>query len=361
MCKITAIVCTVLSDERKRAIYDNVGPEGLKLDGWKLVPKQMTAQDIIEEYQRLTQNKLESKMLTLARPRGVFTVSIDASDIFTRNRHNHDLYGEDGEPVDDDHVRILRLPNIEISSMSASMSVEHTLETNHAVRLNGAVNTKNGTGGGSIGTNYKYSFSPTNYVEVVYQIGLGPVFTLRGHRKLSKKTSVLASVFLYNADNLACGFRAVAAHYFKDNLIGKMAYKEGFVSSLTTSLIYTNAQLSSDLGTSLRLSTDRNAISLDLGYNPKTSDTHLSVTVGLVAEDGLEVEYGVRTRVSEISTLGAALAFSVPSGVTLKICYNRANQEFNFPIYLADELSSAPIFYGTVIPILTYKLFCRYR
>lgn len=45
----------VLTDPHQRAIYDTVGLKGLNTQGWEIVQRTKTPQEIREEYERLTQ------------------------------------------------------------------------------------------------------------------------------------------------------------------------------------------------------------------------------------------------------------------------------------------------------------------
>ena len=47
------IILLVLNDPHKRAIYDCLGKEGLQEQGWEIVQRTKTPQEIREEYDRL--------------------------------------------------------------------------------------------------------------------------------------------------------------------------------------------------------------------------------------------------------------------------------------------------------------------
>jgi hypothetical protein len=55
----------VLSDPHKRAIYDSVGIKGLKQDGWQIMTRTKTPQEIREEYERLAKEKEEKRLREL--------------------------------------------------------------------------------------------------------------------------------------------------------------------------------------------------------------------------------------------------------------------------------------------------------
>ena len=73
----------VLSDAHKRAIYDNLGTKGLETEGWEIVQRTKTPQEIREEYERLAQQKEEHRLHQRTNPKGSITVSIDATELFS--------------------------------------------------------------------------------------------------------------------------------------------------------------------------------------------------------------------------------------------------------------------------------------
>lgn len=351
----------VLGDPRKRQIYDTLGPDGLKLDGWKLVQKQMTANEIRDEYLKMQKQNLDNKIAIIAKPRASFTMAIDATDMFSRSPKIDEEDDETESELDSGRRSLVSsIPAIEISSMSASMAFENNLTTNHLVTLSGNLNAKNGTGDGSFGTNYRYKYSPLTIFDLVYQVGRGPIFTAGVTHQLNDRTTITGRGYLVvGAYSFAPGAKLTLAHKIRDYLIGKVSYKEGINSSVTTSLIYINEKLMIEVTTSYKLSKLNQAVSVDFGYRFNNNESKLSVSMSVDTNSGVAVEYGCETRVLEINIIGATLSFSLPSGVTLKIRYNRANQEFTIPIYLSDEIHSAPLFYGTMVPLVTYYLVDR--
>ena len=71
---------------------------------------------------------------------------------------------------------------------------------------------------------------------------------------------------------------------------------------------------------------------------------------------GASVEYGAEKKISKHSALSASVRVGVPSGVTLKIKLIRASQTYIFPIHLCEEVVPAPVFYATVVPLVTWTI-----
>ena len=65
----------VLSDPHKRAIYDSLGTKGLETEGWEVVQRTKTPQEIREEYELLAQQKEERRLLQRTNPQSSITVN----------------------------------------------------------------------------------------------------------------------------------------------------------------------------------------------------------------------------------------------------------------------------------------------
>lgn len=353
----------VLGDPHKRQIYDALGPEGLKLDGWKMVRKQMTAQEIRDEYLRLQKQALDEKFAIVAKPRASFTMSLDASEIFNRRSYDETDDGDqefDGDSEVSAASLFDTLGSIEIRSLSTSMAVDNNLSTDHTLSLTGSLNTRNGIGDGLFGVIYRYKYSANTSYNFLYQVGRGPVVSAGVDHSFNDKTSLaIRGIAIIDSYTLVPYAKATLTHKIRKNLIGKLTSREGLNSYVSTSLIYINEKLMIEATTTYKLSQVDQSVALNLGYRFNNDESKLSV--GLVGSDkeGLAVEYGAETRIFTINSIGASLALSLLSGITLKLRFNRANQEFNVPIYLSDEVHSAPVFYGTMVPLVAFYIVDR--
>lgn len=72
----------VLSDPHKRAIYDSLGVKGLATEGWEIVHRTKTPQEIREEYERLAREREERRLQQRTNPRGNIVINVNATDIF---------------------------------------------------------------------------------------------------------------------------------------------------------------------------------------------------------------------------------------------------------------------------------------
>ena len=66
----------VLSDPHKRAIYDCLGEEGLKEQGWEVVQRTRTPQEIRAEYESLARLREERRMQQRTNPTSKLTMAV---------------------------------------------------------------------------------------------------------------------------------------------------------------------------------------------------------------------------------------------------------------------------------------------
>lgn len=87
----------VLNDPHKRAIYDSLGAKGLETEGWEVVLRSKTPQELREEYERLEKEEEERRLLMRTNPKGSVTVNINATDLFSRYTDDYsEEFGDSG-------------------------------------------------------------------------------------------------------------------------------------------------------------------------------------------------------------------------------------------------------------------------
>lgn len=84
----------VLSDPHQRAIYDSLGKKGLETEGWEIVQRTKTPQEIREEYERLAREREERRLEQRTNPKGNVTININATDLFSSYNYYDEGYDE---------------------------------------------------------------------------------------------------------------------------------------------------------------------------------------------------------------------------------------------------------------------------
>ncbi|XP_014218733.1 dnaJ homolog subfamily C member 11 isoform X2 [Copidosoma floridanum] len=334
----------VLSDPHKKAIYDSVGTKGLETDGWEVMVRRKTPQELIEEYERLAKEEEERKLLLRTNPKGSVTVHINATDLFSR-------YGND---YDDIYEGNSVFTSVEVSGMSLSQSIEAPLTIKNTAVLGGDLSMKNGVGSGTINFSVRRLVSQKGWFEVEVGAGNGPTFSLRGYRTLTKRIFFNGgAVVQFSPNEIRPGFVGTLAMQLDTHTVGNITYRAGIQSGMNTTIVRSTPHSYTAL--SIEFSLMRSFISLSYTQKLEERQMELKGYVKL-GTFGWLVEYGATKKLSKHTSVSATVQIGSPTGVTLRIRLRRAYQSYNFPIWLCDEVFPAPVFYATVAPIVSWVL-----
>ena len=130
----------VLSDPQQQAIYDCLGEKGIEEQGWEVVQRTKTPQEIREEYEALARVREERRLQQKTNPTSRLEMTINATDLFDRYLYD----SEYDDLIEGD------FPHFEVSKMSLSQSIQAPLTPSDTATLAGNINTSNGTGSGSL-------------------------------------------------------------------------------------------------------------------------------------------------------------------------------------------------------------------
>lgn len=324
----------ILTDPHKRAIYDNLGTKGLETEGWEVVQRTKTPQEIREEYERLARDREERQLQQRTNPKGTITTNINASELFD----SYDKDGYDGRT----------LPAVEVSGVNIAQSIEAPLTIHDTICLAGQVNSHNGTGTGMINCSVRRVLSAKGWAEFEVGAGNGLICSIKGFRTLSKRCfGNMSGTFQFTPLGIRPGLQFVLGHQLDKHMTGYLTWKSGSQSSMTTTVVWDTAN--HHLAYSIQFGVPNTFIML--AYTRKFADDFKLKGTLKAGTFGSVFEYGCEKKISRHSVVGAAVALGMPSGVTLKIRINRGNQSYIFPIFLSEQLLPTPIVYGTITPL----------
>ncbi|XP_037284493.2 dnaJ homolog subfamily C member 11 [Rhipicephalus microplus] len=328
----------VLINPHKRAIYDTLGVKGLETEGWQIVQRTKTPQEIREEYERLAREQEERRLQQRTNPKGSISVGIDATDLF--------------EAYYDDDTRGY-LPQMEINSMTINQSIEAPLSLNDTVTMSGNLSAQNGTGNGNITCSLRHVVSQKMWSEFEIGAGNGLLCGVKGFRTLSKRSFASAQGLLQVTPiGLQPGCNIVVARQLGKHTVGYLTWKAGLQSAMNTTVIWDASY--GHFICALQLGVPNTFAMVSYTYKfPDEGRLKGSIKIGTF---GAIVEYGVEKKISQHNTIGATMVIGVPTGVTLKLRLNRATQSFVFPIFLSEEPLPSAIFYGTVTPLVAWYI-----
>lgn len=332
----------VLSDPHTRAIYDSLGTKGLETEGWEIVQRTKTPAEIRAEYEQLAEERAERRKKQATNPSGNITIAVNATDLFNPYE---DLFEDEFESG-------YRFPNVEVSSMSFSQSVDFPLTQKDTCTLSGQLQTQNGTGGGGINLSWRHLFSHKSWAELEMTAGTGPAVSLKAFRTLTKRFFWNGGTILqFTPEGVRPGIMSTLAMQIDKHSIGYISYHGGLRSLFSTQIIRDTEN--NRYNFSIQVGVPHSFVQMQYTRKMVTQELRLKVAVKVGTFGGV-VEYGAEKKVSKHSNLAFSVVCGVPAGVKLKIKLTRANQVYSFPIHLCEEVMPAPLFYGTIVPLIVY-------
>jgi len=346
----------VLIDPQRRAIYDCLGKDGLKEQGWAMVARTKTPREIREEYENLARLREEERLQQRTNPVSKFQLTVNATDLF--DRYMYDSEYDDLIPSE--------LPTFEISKLKIDTSIKAPLTNTDSASLSGSLSTSNGRGEGNFTCGYKRINTESSWQEGTVSLGNGLNLGTRFYRKLAERLfiNMSGSIQFANA-GLKPGLSASLETNLDRHTVGYLTYSAN-LSLLETENTFALEEEQSGMETMIVRSTGSYSLtgSVQLGIpytyallscSKKFNDNKNTLRAVLKAGTfGAVLEYGVDEIITSHSVLGATMAVGFPFGVTVRIKLRRATQTYLFPFHLSDDIILQPIFYGTFVPLLAW-------
>ncbi|KPJ09171.1 DnaJ-like subfamily C member 11 [Papilio machaon] len=333
----------VLSDSHKRAIYDTLGKRGLEVDGWEIIFRTRTPKEIRDEYERLKREREERRLQQTANPRGTITLSINATDMFTK-------YYDQYEIVDDTAL----IPNIEVSGMTIQQSIDAPVTLRNTMTLSGNISTQNGNGTGSVNVSNRHLSSEKGWTEVECGIGNGPLLGFKVFRTLSRLMFLnCGTVLQFTPRGIVPSFVSTMALQLDAHSVGYLTYRAGGQSGSSMTSMYVRDSEKYHTNTAIQIGNPHSFISFNVMRKLPQYDMKLRLAIKF-GTFGALAEYGAEKKVSQNSSVSAAVMVGVPTGVVLKLKWSCSSQTIVVPMHLCDEVMPSPVFYATVVPLVSW-------
>lgn len=348
-----------LVDETKRALYDALGEEGLKLaddpQSMQLVTAAAARNEIKERFKYYKQIAKEAQLAKMSRPEGSITVNVNAVEIFDYLDTEKEQYF-----IDDDSMP---LPNVSVASIDINQSI--TVPITNSARdlfiLGGNMTSEKGYGSGQFTSNFRRMISDKSWVEIEFIIGRGPIFVIRGFRSFGQNNRIeLNSFFPLKISTVGSSsfvrfnpiFELIFGRRLTKQLYGSLILKFLGRNSIGSSLVYTVGESRYQI----LLSRGFTSWSIKGYLTRKIEFLNAKVRLGAkLATDGYSIEYGLIKNVSDLTSISMAVIVGLPEGVSVKLRYSYGSQDFVFNVQLYDEILPSAIFYGTIVPIIAYS------
>ncbi|KAL3679639.1 hypothetical protein R1sor_022595 [Riccia sorocarpa] len=316
----------ILSDERKRQVYDLYGMEGLT-SGLELGPKLKTREEVRQEFERLQQRQEDRKLASHIHHRGSMLVNMSA----VQTLKTYDT-----------------LPTMQ--GMAMATQVQAQLSKKNTVVLGGNMALRRGMGGGTVTCVLRRQTSPVSSIEVLGMAGIRSILSIQTSRQLSShSTGTLA-----------------ASLSLRDGTITLSNTWSRQLSEDTTGNIQFSLGPDTGVAVGWQKHAKKNSGSCDLKVGPTlfgatlqyvrtfSPRSHGRIT-SKVGSMGVEVEIGGERRVSDHSSAALFCSLSL-QGISWKLRFTRGGQKFVIPILLSTTLNPGIAFGALFLPASIYSL-----
>ncbi|KOB73460.1 DnaJ-17, partial [Operophtera brumata] len=204
-------------------------------------------------------------------------------------------------------------------------------------------------GNGSVNISNRYLSSEKGWTELECGIGNGPLLGFKLFRSLSRM------MFLNCGTVMQFTPRGISPSFFSNaHSVGYLTYRAGSQGS-SMSTIYVRDSERYHSNVAIQIGKPHSFASMSLMWKLPSYDMKLRLALK-GGTFGAIVEYGAEKKVSQNNSVSAAVMVGVPSGVILKLKWTNSSQTIVVPIQLCEEVVPSPVFYATVVPIVSWLI-----
>ena len=320
----------MLSDPRKRAIYDRSGRKGVEAD-MALIERTTLPAELLEEYEKLKKLWEERTYIQEANPQGSFEMKIDASRLV------------DGTPSP-------HLPAVSIKKISASQSVDAQITGSAFSTVGGTVVAGPKFLIGGLQLSLRHLFSGQNWVKVTGVLGSLPALALETYHNISES--------MYLTSHAQCTLTPVGPML---DVSGSVTRRLTDSTSASLSVKETgntvSAKVAHQLSSSLSLVGET-----QVGFSGSRVEGRLQFKPDgayfyqggvRVGSGGVALFYGVENEVTKLTRLGGRVWVG-SEGVQLTLRLARAGMTFTTGVIISQRPSLGAVFYATAVPLLLF-------
>ncbi|KAI7989389.1 Chaperone protein dnaJ 13 [Camellia lanceoleosa] len=313
----------ILSDEKKRLIYDIYGMEGLT-SGLELGPKLNKAEEIKEELERLRRRKEQEKVSAHVRPSGSILANLSLPQFLNGGG-------------------IMR-------GMAMSSEVQSEISKQNAIVIGGNLVVNGNSGGGAATAVLRHQMSSVSSIEFMASAGLRALVGVQTSRHLSLHSTATTGVAVSLRDgsiNLSNSW----TRQLSETSSGNIQLALGPESSIAVGWQKKEEKMSAageiKFGTS--------SFGASAHYTHHFSAKSHGLIAGSVGSTTLEIEVGGGRKISQFGTVRMLYSVGI-QGIFWRFELHRGGQKLIVPILLSRHLNAVIATGALVIPASIYFL-----
>lgn len=320
----------ILSDERKRKIYDLYGMEGLN-SGMELGPKLRTVDDILKSFEKLQQLRREKQLSDRVHHSGSLLVDLSLAEMFESLRNGPVLRG-----------------------MTSNTEVQALISKKNSLVLGGNIAFRERMGGGTLSAIFRHQISSEADAEVLAMVGLRSVLSVQTSRQLSSHATGAVGLSMSLVDgsiNLTNTWTRQLSELTRGTI-------QLVIGPDTAVAVGWEGQGQKNSGSG-ELKIGQSGIGVTAHYNHSFSAHSRGRISGRLAGNAVEVEIGGERSISNHSALAMFCTIGM-HGIFWKFRFSRGGQKFIIPILLTPTLDPLMAAGALLIPSSLYAFLKAY-
>ena len=322
----------MLSDPRKRAIYDCSGKKGVEGD-MALIERTTLPAELMEEYEKLKALWEERTYIQEANPQGRFQVNVDASPLL--------------EGLSSPYQSLISLKKI-----SCNQSVDGKITRSAFGNVGASVVGTSRYMVGALQLSLRYLLSNQNWVKLTAVAGTFPALGLETYHSLSDAMYLTSSSqCILSPYGVATNMNGMVTRRFTDATSASLSVKDSG-GAVASQVVHKLTDAISIVGET-EVGFDSSHVEGKVLYIMEGKYFfHGGVKAG---SKGLSFFYGAEHEVAKLTKLGGAVSIGLSEGVKLTLSFARASMSFTAHIQVSQVASLSSVFYATVVPLLLYS------
>ncbi|PHZ09606.1 DnaJ-domain-containing protein [Rhizopus microsporus ATCC 52813] len=349
----------VLSDPKKRIIYDTYGEEGLNAS-WDVGPRYKTTEELREEYEKQAKQKREQELENLVRSRSDLQLTLDASQVFDPYEPPA-FAGLGSMPAKRRHGPLKRISQTQVQQLFMRHSFQTQIGPQTVAVVGGSMLSRGGMGGGNLMGTIRHTVSPKLSGEGETTLLKPRLVSLKTYYSLSSDSFINTSAqcnSIYDPPILSI----TAGRRLYASTTGYLTYRTGEYSifgwggdvsrkmdkssvALGMAGMNKSGNYSGELQTGVMASHIAGEYSYKLPHQGK-----LQVSCTLSTQGGISASVGSDHKVTKHARIGFTLECGLALGVIVKFRVSRLGQKVTVPIILSPEFDLKLVLFGAVVP-----------
>ncbi|XP_024541454.1 chaperone protein dnaJ 13 [Selaginella moellendorffii] len=324
----------ILSDEKRRQVYDIYGMEGLK-SGLELGPKLKTREEVRNEYEKLQARKVEQKLASHVLHSGSMVVYLSLVEA----------------------MRSSLLKGAALTAMGMTTQIQAQISKKDTVLAGGNMFLRRNMGGGSMTGVLRHQYCPATSLEFMATLGLRSVLNWQITRQISSHSS----------GTLSLSYSLRSGHV----TLGESWTRQIAENTTATLLLFLGPDPNqAGLVLGWQHKGTKNSISSEIKAGPAAAGISGQVTRQLsgkskgkvsarLGSTGVELEIGGERSISDHSSAGMFCVIGL-QGVSWKFRFTRGGQKFVVPLLLAARFDPVVALGALLLPSTLYVVLKKY-